>query len=123
MTILEALADVDETKPNMFDDNMKIRWLSELDGKVYKEVILTHEHDEDLEPIKEYTEADMDKELLIPFPNTDCYRYYLYAMIDFANGETDRFSNSMLMFNNAYSTFEKDYNSTHAPIRKPLLLF
>ncbi len=122
MTISEVLAKVDEIKPNTYDDNIKIGWLSELDGKVFNELVLTHEHEEDAE-FTGYTEADMEKELLIPFPYTDTYTNWLYAMIDYSNGETDRFSNSMVMFNNSYSTYAKYYNSTNKPNQQNILLF
>ncbi len=122
MTISEILAEVDEIKPNTYDDNIKIKWLSELDGKVFNELVTTHEHEDDIE-FKGYTEADIDEELLIPFPYTDTYRNWLFAMIDYSNGETDRFSNSMVMFNNAYSTYAKYFNSTNKPIQQPIKLF
>ena len=39
MTIAEVLAYVDEVKPNTYDENIKIGWLSEVDGKVFNDVI------------------------------------------------------------------------------------
>lgn len=122
MTISEILAEVDEIKPNTYDDNIKIKWLSELDGKVFNELVMTHEH-EDGAAFTGYTEADMEKELLIPFPYTDTYRNWLFAMIDYSNGETDRFGNSMLMFNNSYSTYSKHFCSTNKAIQLPYKLF
>ena len=43
MTIQDAISLADTMKPNPIDDEMKIRWLSELDGMIVKEMILTHE--------------------------------------------------------------------------------
>ena len=45
MTIGEVLAEVDEINPNTIDDAVKIGWLSKLDGRIFDETILTHEHD------------------------------------------------------------------------------
>lgn len=121
MTLGEIIAEVDELKPNTYDDTIKVRWLSELDGRIYHEVICTHEADEDQEEYKGHSEVSED--LLVKDPYTDIYRHYLYAMIDYTNGETDRYQNSMLMFNNAYQTFCNYYNRTFKPIAKPLILF
>ena len=42
MTVWEAIAKVDDLKPNQYDTNTKIGWLSKLDGQIYVEVISTH---------------------------------------------------------------------------------
>ena len=120
MTIEEVLAEVDEIKPNTFDDNIKIKWISELDGKIFNELILTHEHDSEV-TFEPYT--DMNTELLAEFPYTDIYRHYVFANIDYSNCESDRYQNSMLMFNNAYEEYRKHYNKTHKPIQNILKVF
>jgi hypothetical protein len=120
MTVGEIIAEVDDLKPNTFDVAMKIRWLSQLDGKVYNDVICTHEADE---KTKYHGHEEVSEELLVRDPYTDIYRYYLYAMMDYSNEETERYQNSMLMFNNAYQAFCNYYNRTHKPKAKPLVLF
>ena len=124
MRIDEILADVDEIKPNTYDDNVKLRWLSELDGKIFDQIILTHEHEvpEEGELTFEPYQS-LSEDLLVPFPYTDLYRHYLFAMIDYSNGETDRYQNSMVMFNASYQEFTNWYNRTHKPISKPLKIF
>lgn len=135
MKIEEALALVDNLKPNQYDDQVKIKWLSDLDGKVFKEVIKTHELPfvevekiseitgesytvlEQIEPVYAgYTEYDMGKELLVNEPYSDIYTYYIFAMIDFHNQEMDRYTNSMLMFNAKYDEFAAYYNRTYRPM-------
>lgn len=44
MTIQELLDRVDLMKPNHFSEEQKIRWLSELEGRVVNEIIMTHEN-------------------------------------------------------------------------------
>lgn len=39
MTIREALETVDRLKPNQYGSADKLRWLSELDGAVYREIL------------------------------------------------------------------------------------
>lgn len=131
MTVGELLAQVDEIRPNTFDENIKTTWLSELEGRVFNDIVLTHEHDlvedEDenmVEPtFAGYDETSENEELIAPDTYCDLYKNYLFTMMDYSNGETDRYTNSMLMFNNSYSQFESWYNRTHKPIHKPLRLF
>lgn len=121
MTLQEVLAQVDELKPNVYDDNIKILWLSELDGKIFRDVILTHERDDDtLESFDGYTEEDLDTELLVGFPHADIYRLYLMAQIDFSNGEMDRYAASQAMYAAAYKDFISDYNRSNMPISHTL---
>ena len=133
MTINQVLAMVDEITPNTFDTKVKIDWLSKLDGRVFNDIILTHEHDlvDDgteegnlIEPtFPGYAEAPLDTELLIPDTYSDVYRDYLMAMIAYSNGETERYQNSMIMFNTNYKDYGDWYNRTHKPIQKPLKVF
>ena len=131
MTVQEILAKVDKIKPNTFDENLKITWLSELEGRIFNDVILTHVHDlvDDgegnmIEPtFAGFDETSENEELLVPDTYCDLYRNYVFAQMDFANGETDRYNNSMIMFNNSYNDFCNWYNRTHKPIQKPLKLF
>jgi len=131
MTVGEILAMVDEIKPNTFDENLKIAWLSELEGRIFNDIVLTHEHDlvDDgegnmIEPtFAGYDETSENEEVIAPDTYADLYRHYLFAQMDYSNGETDRYTNSMIMFNNSYQQFSNWYNSTHKPIQKPLKLF
>ena len=43
MTISEAIARCNLVKPNQFDDQTKVEWLTRLDGKVWWDVIRSHE--------------------------------------------------------------------------------
>lgn len=134
MRISDVLARVDELKPSQFDDNTKIDWLSELDGRIFNTVIMTHVHelikqtvvDEEtgeekiieVEPtFKPYSSEN--EELILDDIYADVYRHWLYAMMDYANGETERYQNSMIMFNSKFQEYKDWYNSTHLPIQYP----
>lgn len=134
MTISKVLALVDEIDANTYDTKTKIGWLSKFDGRVFNDIILTHEHDlvEDdseegnlIEPtFPGYDEeTSLDTELLIPDTYSDVYTDYLMAMIAYSNGETERYQNSMIMFNSNYREYANWYNRTHKPIQKPLKVF
>ncbi len=122
MTIGDILALVDELKPNQYSDEIKIMWISELDFNIFETLIKTHE-DAAIEEFNGYTENDMSTEVIAPEAHKDIYTYYLFAMIDFMNGETDRYQNSSIMFNGAKQRYYDEYNRTHMPISKPLGVF
>lgn len=131
MTVGEVLALTDEIRPNAFDENLKITWLSELEGRIFNDIILTHEHDlveneegELVEPtFAGYDETSENEELIAPDTYADLYRNYLFTMMDYSNGETERYTNSMLMFNNSFQQYADWFNRTHKPIQKPLKVF
>lgn len=116
MTIAEAINLVDKLKPNQYPAPLKVKWLSKLDGQIYREVFLTHEGN----PVKEfngYDDASQDTVLLVPYPfDEDIYNYFLQAQIDKENGESKKYNQSGAMFNNAYIAFQNWYNRTHLPI-------
>ena len=117
MTIRETIAQVDRLKPNRFTMEDKINWLSDIDGLIVRELVDTHE-DPIVENFEEYTEENMDRELLVPFPYDVLYRWYLESQIDLGNMEINKYNNSKTLFNNAYVNFTDHYNRTHMPKQK-----
>lgn len=120
MTIQEAISLVDRLKPNQYEAIHKIRWLSKLDGMIWKEVMMTHVGltcEQILEGFNGYEDASNDTELLVPYPyDADIYNYYLQSMIDKENGEMAKYNQSAMLYNNAYKEFVNWYNRTHRPI-------
>lgn len=125
MNIRDVLDQVDTLKPNQFDEAQKIYWLSQLDRRVYLDVIETHEKDADTpRSFAGYApDTDQDTELLVKEPFSDIYRWYLEAMIDLGNGEQGKYQNSMLLFNTAWADFARDYHRKHRPIGQRAMRF
>ena len=113
MTIKEIIDKTDTLKPNQYSAADKMDWLSDLDGRVMKEVILRHEYVGEMPEFSRYT--DPSAELLVGEPYLDLYLYYLLAQIDFYNAEYGRYNNSSAAFNQAYSDFSRNYHRTHRP--------
>lgn len=115
MTIQEALDTLDELKPNTYSIPRKVKWLSTLDGQVYREVLCCF----DLAPerFSEYDPArDLDRELLIPAPyGEEVYTAYLQAAVDRENGETARYNQSVGQFNTAYLRYVGDCIRSFTP--------
>lgn len=122
MTINEVITQVDELKPNQVSEDIKVRWLSVLEGKIIDEIILTHELADRIE-FNGYTINDMNTDLLVPDTYADLYIYYVEAMIDQVNNEGARYASSMQMFNNAWQDYANYYNRNNKPIGKPLKFF
>lgn len=117
MKISEAIAEVDNLKPNMYGTKDKIKWLSRLDARIYQEIVQTHERNEGEEDITftPYTENDTDKELLVAQPYDEIYVHWLEAQIDYSNMEYDSFNNSNAMFEAVFAQFRNAHNRCHEP--------
>ena len=123
MTIIEAINRIDSLKPNSFSPEDKIAWLSTLDGEIKTNIIDTHEGSEGVTFNGYDTDTALDTVLLVPAPYDDIYIKWLEAQIDYANGETSRFNNSIVMYNTAYSAFQRYYNRTHMPKGQKIKFF
>lgn len=116
MTIQEAVNLVDRMKPNQYDHETKVQWLSKLDGMIFREVIATHEGGT-LTAFDGYDASDPDVVLLVPYPyDEDVYNYFLQSQIDKENGEMAKYNQSIVLYNNAYQTFWNWYNRTYRPL-------
>lgn len=130
MTIIEAITHIDTVKPNSYGQTEKIKWLSELDGVIKAEIIDTHERCSNEECCGEdkafsgYTDnTELTTKLLVPAPYDKLYTHYLEMQIDYANNEYGKYNNSMVMYNTAYTAFEKYYNREHKPKSSGRFLF
>ena len=115
MTLFEAISQVNNLKPNTYSHTDKVKWLSTLDGIIKAEIIDTHEGAEQVEFNGYDEDTDLSTELLVPAPYDSIYPLWLYAQIDYANGEYDRYNNGVQAYNDAFSAYEKHYNRTHLP--------
>lgn len=123
MTIFEAINRIDALKPNSYPQGEKIRWLNTLDGMVKSMIVDTHEGG-NMVAFHGYTEdTDLTTELLVPAPYDELYIFWLESKIDYSNGETGRYNNSISMYNAAYAEYANYYNRTHMPLGSELRFF
>lgn len=113
MKIRDAITYADEVKPNAFSSAVKVQWLAELEGRIAADVLL-------LAPVEiaafAYTaERDMGTELLVAPPHDDIYTLWLEAKIDYANGEYDKYQNTMAAYNEHYATFLRWFAQLYDP--------
>lgn len=111
MKIGDVIAYVDRIKPNSFDTPDKLIWLNEAEGLVQSEVLYLAAAD-----MVEYTpETDLETELLLKSPHDKVYRSYLVAMIDLANGEYNRYANTVEVFNTQFAELSCWYADRYRP--------
>lgn len=115
MKAMDIIDRVDMLEPNGYSPEQKLLWLSILDGKVYNEVLKTHEGCQIDSPPKYITGTE---ELLIPAPyGEEIYYYYLQAMIAAEIQETARYTNRKTQYTTAYREWANMYNRSHAPLK------
>lgn len=117
MTIQEAIDRVDMLKPNKQPEEFKIKWLSELDGLIHREIILKHAHSGRMRHFDGYDEdTNPGQVLLAPYPYDEIYTWWLMSKVDLQNQEIDKYNNDRTLFNNAYDTLSDWWTRNHMPI-------
>lgn len=111
--IRDVIRTVGELKPHSFTKEQLVRWLSLVEGKLAADVFLMSTGD--LQALRYQYPKDMETELLVNHPHDDIYEYWLMAQIDMANGEYDKYQNSMMMYNACLDSFTAWFAQTYDP--------
>lgn len=116
MTIQQAIERANEMRMgNSSTDDVKIRWLSELDGMIYNDVIKRHKGNESM-TMPEYTIENTNKELIAEAPHDVLYVYYLMAQIDLAASEINKYNASVSLYNTALGNYKNWYRRNHQTV-------
>ena len=114
LTLKDCIDFVDGIEPNDYTEGQKTAWVSEVEGMVITDVLLR--------PVREFTPLDYgqdkDRPLAVLPPHDKLYRDYLQARIHFANGEYDRYSGSMALFNAEWGEFVRWFARNYSPADK-----
>lgn len=111
MKLSEAIKFVDDIKPNAFTDETKTCWINQCEGLVQTEVMLIATAD-----IIQYTyEENANTVLLTAPPHDKIYLSYLMAMVDFANGEYNRYQNTMELFETQFKEYMRWFTQKYRP--------
>jgi hypothetical protein len=115
VTIQQAIERANEMRRgNSYSDEIKVRWLSELDGSIYHDVIARHKNNK-ISAMPEYTD-DTSVELIAEAPFDVLYVYYLMAQIDLASSEINKYNASVSLYNSAYQNYKNHYRRNHQTI-------
>ena len=114
ITVGEMIAETRALNRGEYTDAVLMGWLSEVDARLYEEVVRIHIDAGDWTPY-----ADPSAVLLAPAPYAALYRQYLDARIYQTNGESTRYNDAVSRFNAALRDYTNWYNRTHrVPRRK-----
>ena len=103
MTVLQAILFADSLKPNAFTAEQKLVWLNELEGRIQSLI-----HNRKPEELVKYTLPDDEETaMIVTAPYDTVYWKWLCAMIDYANGEYDKYINAQMAANHAYQDYAK----------------
>lgn len=112
MTIADAIRAADHLRQSDIRDELKIKWLSDLDGQCWEDVVSRYEGapEQPVYPPDIDTEA---AELLIQAPHDNLYVDYLVMRIDLENGDLERYNAKAAMFDSAWQRWANTYNRSH----------
>lgn len=108
MTLYEVITEVDSIRPNAIEDEMKARWVMQLEVE-YAELMGV--------PVPELLFPE-DQDLLMMTPHDYSYVYYLSALVDNYNQDTALYNNDYAMANAAVDAAKSWYRRQHRPAFK-----
>jgi chemotaxis protein histidine kinase CheA len=118
MKVKDALALARRLKPNnedTFTDEVLVQFLNEIEGRMQTEVLKIAAED----CVQYDAETDSETELIIGPPHDKIYYLYLIAMIDYTNGEFDKYNNDLVTVNQHITEWARWFTRTHRPINPP----
>ena len=112
MNIKKVIDIVNETrKPGYSEERVK-EFIEECDKRIYRNIAELYENE--LEPYEERYPLETEDELIADDAFSMLYVWYALCQIDIFNGETDRYINDLIQFNDYYEEFEKYYGRKHS---------
>ena len=96
--------------PAEIDDTILLDWLNQVEGQILHEIFLLA-----LSEITPYS-ATPTKALAAPYPYDGIYLLWLEAQVDFANGEYERYTNTMQRYNTAWNDLARHIAKCIRPV-------
>lgn len=96
--------------PAEIDDTILLDWLNQVEGQILHEIFLLA-----LSEITPYTTTPTEA-LAAPYPYDGIYLLWLEAQVDFANGEYERYTNTMQRYNTAWNDLARHIAKCIRPV-------
>lgn len=96
--------------PAEIDDTILLDWLNQLEGQILHEIFLLA-----LSEITPYS-ATPTEALAAPYPYDGIYSLWMEAQVDFANGEYERYTNTMQRYNTAWNDLARHIAKCIRPV-------
>lgn len=105
MTVRNLLDMVRAAKATAQSDAMLIQYLNEIEGTAQTDVM-------GIAPKDTVEHSSESEELLIKAPHDKLYIYHVMAMVDFGDGEYEKYQNELEMAKAAFSEWAKWWQRT-----------
>ena len=96
--------------PAEIDDTILLDWLNQVEGQILHEIFLLA-----LSEITPYS-ATPTEALAAPYPYDGIYMLWMEAQVDFANGEYERYTNTMQRYNTAWNDLARHIAKCIRPV-------
>ena len=96
--------------PAEIDDTILLDWLNQVEGQILHEIFLLA-----LSEITPYS-ATPTEALAAPYPYDGIYTLWMEAQVDFANGEYERYTNTMQRYNTAWNDLARHIAKCIRPV-------
>lgn len=96
--------------PAEIDDTILLDWLNQVEGQILHELFLLA-----LSEITPYS-ATPTEALAAPYPYDGIYLLWMEAQVDFANGEYERYTNTMQRYNTAWNDLARHIAKCRRPV-------
>lgn len=113
MTVKNVIDRADALRPNGCTDAQKLEWVKTLETIIFDELISTH-----LMPQSDRPDENFNAQSVLAAPETygsDVYIKWLICCVDFFNGESERFNQSVGLMNSAWRQLCDYINRTYMP--------
>ena len=110
MTLADVIEAFDSERANNVSILTKKRWISQLDLKIWGEILKPRG---DNEYIGYGKEIPLDATVKAPEEYAEIYTLYMNMKLDYMNGEIGRYNNSAMLFNRMYKEMHDFINRKH----------
>lgn len=100
MKVERVIATIDAIKENQINEDTKLVWLNEVEGRVACEI-----HKKTTSELREL--VSVTDELSVPEPYSRIYTLYLIAMIAFTQGDYDLYSRTVIEYEAVFSEYAR----------------
>ncbi len=109
MTLSDVIENFDSERTNNVSIITKKRWISQLDLKIWGEILKPRG---DKEYVGYGREISLEAEVKAPDEYAEIYTLYMNMKLDYMNGEIGRSNNSAMLFNRMYKEMHDYINRT-----------
>lgn len=116
MTLAEVLERIDRERPGESTEEEKLRWLSQVDGQWYREMVLTHGGAGGNDLCALHHGRGQERGAADRAAYDEVYIHFLYMQTDQRLGEIDRYNNDAALYNQGMLEARQAYNREHMPL-------